>query len=149
MWFYLCWICCWDIDLCSYQKIIIKIALQYHEKQPQTCWKKLCCGHAHGIIVVTLRMLPSDFVVTLQLNPMTIGGEEIGECLLFSYREGVWVEIHFKWHFMLFYNDNGLFLDIKIPLLIYNEPSIMTRPFIWKIIYIFQLHLFIEIDLQY
>ena len=89
--------------------------------------KKLCCGHAHGIIVVTLRMLPLDFVVTLQLNPMIISGEEIGECLSFSYRGGVWVEIHFKWHFMLFYNDNGLFLDIKIPLLIYNEPSLMEN----------------------
>ena len=58
--------------------------------------KKLCCGHAHGIIVVTLRMLPLDFVVTLQLNPMIIGGEEIGECLSFSYRGDVCVEIHFK-----------------------------------------------------
>ena len=52
--------------------------------------KKLCCGHAHGIIVtVTLCMLPSDFVVTLQLNLMIIGGEEIGECSLFMYRGGV------------------------------------------------------------
>ena len=88
--------------------------------------KKLCCGHAHGIIVVTLRMLPSDFVVTLQLNLMIIGGEEIGECSLFMYRGGVWVEIHFKWQFLLFYHDNVFFLDMKIPLLIYNEPSLMA-----------------------